>query len=697
MELGQAYVQIVPSAKGISGGISKALDGEAASAGKSSGEALGGNLVSTIKKVVVAAGIGAAIKSSLDAGGALQQSFGGLDTLYGEAAGKAKEYAKEAAKAGISANDFAEQAVSFGASLKQAYGGDMTAAVEAANTAILDMADNSAKMGTDIGAIQTAYQGFAKQNYTMLDNLKLGYGGTKTEMERLLADAEKFSGIKYDIDNLGDVYSAIHVIQENLKLTGVAADEAAETFSGSFNAMKAAAENLKADIALGMDPTDSLNMLMTNASNFLTKNLLPMVGNIFKGLPQIITTALNGLSGALSIDKGSITVMAKQGVEIVTGLAEAILTGIPVLIQAFFNLITNAFSALTSVSFIVPAQNMILRLKENLLAAAQSMLGVDDSAGIMGAITSGITSAIPNFFASVLPIISGFSEWLLANSGTFLQAGIDIIMSIVDGIVQSIPILVSQVPQIVTNFANVINNNAPTVLRAGMDIIVKLGKGIIDNIPVIVANAGQIVQAIFAVIQAVNWLALGTKIITLLANGIKGMIPAIVNTAKSLGNGVINAIKTMDWLGLGRNIITGIITGLKNMGSAFTDALISLAKNAFTGILGYFGIDSPSKLMRDEVGRYIPLGIAEGILGSEAAVTDAMHKIAQDTAAINFGALGMSAGASYNGELLDRLENISVNANVTLQGDARKIFKVVRKDNSTLSRATGYNLLGGYT
>ena len=166
-ELGKAYIQIVPSAKGISGSISSALGGESISAGKSAGV----NIAGAIKGAIAAAGIGTAIKSALEAGGNLQQSFGGLDTLYEDAADAAKKYAVEAASAGISANSYAEQAVSFGAALKQAFSGDTAKAAEAANTAILDMADNSAKMGTDITSIQTAYQGFAKQNYTMLDNL----------------------------------------------------------------------------------------------------------------------------------------------------------------------------------------------------------------------------------------------------------------------------------------------------------------------------------------------------------------------------------------------------------------------------------------------------------------------------------------------------------------------------------------------
>ena len=291
-ELGKAYVQIVPSAEGIKGSISKVLSGESADAGHKSGN----KIVSAMKKVIAAAGIGAAVKKSLDIGGDLQQSYlGGLDTLYGDAADAARKYADEAYKAGISMNDYAEQAVSFGASLKSAFGGDVTKAAEAANTAIMDMADNSAKMGTDIGSVQAAYQGFAKQNYTMLDNLKLGYGGTKTEMERLLKEADKLNAeqgkiTNYSIDNLGDVYEAIHVVQGSLELTGVAADEAAETFSGSMGAMKAAAENLMGNIALGQNVEESMQALIDTSSTFFFNNLIPMIGTLIKSLPTAIST-----------------------------------------------------------------------------------------------------------------------------------------------------------------------------------------------------------------------------------------------------------------------------------------------------------------------------------------------------------------------------------------------------------------------
>lgn len=320
-DLGKAYVQIIPKAEGITDKLKSTIDPGAESAGASAGS----SFVGKFKGIIAGAAIGGTLitgfKAAMDEGGKLQQSFGGLETLYGDAATAAKEYAMEAAKAGISANDYAEQAVSFGASLKAAFGGDTAKAAEAANTAILDMADNSAKMGTSIESIQNAYQGFAKQNYTMLDNLKLGYGGTKSEMERLLADATKLSGVEYNMDNLGDVYEAIHVIQEDLGLTGVAADEAASTFTGSFGAMKASASNLLAALSLGTDIEPALRELVGNAQAFLVNNLFPMIGNVVQQIPVLISTfAAECAPGLLA-----------TGGELLTSLVNGIAENLPVM------------------------------------------------------------------------------------------------------------------------------------------------------------------------------------------------------------------------------------------------------------------------------------------------------------------------------------------------------------------------------
>lgn len=318
-DLGKAYVQIIPKAEGISEKIKESVSPGAGKAGTSAGN----SFVGTFAKIAGGAAVGAAVykgmKAAIDEGAKLQQSYGGLDTLYGEASAAAKDYAMEAAKAGISANDYAEQAVSFGASLKAAFGGDTEAAVEAANTAIMDMADNAAKMGTPIESIQTAYQGFAKGQYQLLDNLKLGYGGTKSEMERLLKDASELSGKEYNIDNLGDVYDAIHVIQEDLGLTGVAAEEAATTFSGSFGAMKASAQNVLAMLSTGGDVGPAMAQLASAAGTFLFDNLVPMVGNVISAIPGLIGTF---------IQEGAPTLI-EQGRTLLTNLIEGLITGIP--------------------------------------------------------------------------------------------------------------------------------------------------------------------------------------------------------------------------------------------------------------------------------------------------------------------------------------------------------------------------------
>ena len=264
--------------------------------------------------------LGSAMKgvfsTALDEGAKLQQSFGGIDTLYKGAEDTMKQYATTAASAGISANTYAEQAVSFGASLKQALGGDAVKAAESANKAIMAMADNSAKMGTDIGSIQMAYQGFAKGNYTMLDNLRLGYGGTQQEMQRLLKDAsklEKAMGKKFDINNFADVVEAIDLVQQELGVAGVAAKEAETTFSGSFSAMKASASNFLANLSLGEDIGLSLKTLISTTSTFLLGNFVPMVGNIMRQLPNAIEVAI--AEAGPKIEQGFRSLFAGIGVD----------------------------------------------------------------------------------------------------------------------------------------------------------------------------------------------------------------------------------------------------------------------------------------------------------------------------------------------------------------------------------------------
>ena len=326
-DLGKAYVNIIPKAEGISANMESLLGGSEAGAGaKKAGSGLGSKLMTGLKVGAAAAGVVLAkiVKDSFEAGGKLEQSFGGLDTIFGDASAQAKEFAVQAASMGISANTYAEQAVGMGAALKQAFGGDTDAAVKAADMAIRDMADNAAKMGTPIEQLQSAYAGFAKGNYTMLDNLKLGYGGTKQEMERLLADAEKFSGVKYDISNLGDVYEAIHVIQGELGLTGVAAEEAKGTLQGTTGAMKASWENLMAAMTTGEGLEAAMANMGESVSNFIDV-VVRMGGTIAAQLPTIIKGLANkALDNAPAFIASGAELMVKLAVGIVNGIPKVI-------------------------------------------------------------------------------------------------------------------------------------------------------------------------------------------------------------------------------------------------------------------------------------------------------------------------------------------------------------------------------------
>lgn len=363
-DLGTAYVNIVPKAPGIEGKIEGILSGGGGGAERA-GASLGKKLLGGIAALGIGAAVGDTVKQAFEAGGNLQQSFGGLETIYGDAAGQAKEFAMQAAQAGISANSYAEQAVSFGAALKMAYGGDTQAAMNAANTAIMDMADNAAKMGTPLESIQTAYQGFAKQNYTMLDNLKLGYGGTKEEMERLLADAQAITGVEYNIDNLGDVYDAIHVIQGELGLTGVAAAEAKTTLTGSMGAVKASWENVMAALTTG-EGLDTAMANMSEAVGNFANNVLTMLGNLAPQVPGLIM-------GLVNIILAHLPSFVESGIQLIAKLAVGLAQGLPQLLGKIPEIISAVFRAFGQVDWWEIGKQIVLGIIQGLGSMASAL------------------------------------------------------------------------------------------------------------------------------------------------------------------------------------------------------------------------------------------------------------------------------------------------------------------------------------
>ncbi|RHM59652.1 hypothetical protein [Coprobacillus sp. AF33-1AC] len=625
-ELGKAFVQIVPSAKGIKGALENQMGPEASAAGESAGH----SLVSTIKKVIVAAGIGKVVSASFTEGAALEQSLGGIETLYKASADKMKAYAKEAYKtSGVSANTYMENVTSFSASLISSLKGDTSKAADIANRAMQDMSDNSNKFGTNIQDIQNAYQGFAKQNYTMLDNLKLGYGGTKEEMQRLLKDAQKLSGQKYDISNLADVYTAIGVIQDNLDITGTTAKEAATTFSGSFGSMKAAAQDLLGNIAIGGDIQGSVKNLLDTTSTFIFKNAIPMAGNITKGL---ISALISGLPQMYSAGKEMISNFIK-------GFASdnSYTANISKVIQQFAITISNELPK-------------ILKLGGQLLQAVIPVVGsvingivtgflnsipllIQTGYDFLNSIINGFKNAIPEALPQILQFVQNIADELAADAPILVNKGFDLLNNLVDGIISAIPILIEYVPTIVSTFANIINDNAPTILQKGVELIWHLITGLIQAIPTLIANIPQIINAIVSTLMAFQWISIGKNIISFFSNGITAMKENVVGSAKKIKDGIIKAFKD-GFNGAkeaGENLVKGLWNGIKNVKDWILDKVKGFGKGILDGLKDFFGIHSPSRVMRDEIGKFLPEGMAVGIEANADAAYQAMDKLSQDT------------------------------------------------------------------
>ena len=441
IELGKAYVQIVPSAQGIKSALTEMFAEETDGLGEQTGQSIGQELVGTLKKVIAAAGIGKIISDSINMGGALQQSLGGVETLFKDSADTVKEYAAQAYRTvGLSANDYMEQTTSFAASLLSSVSQDTNAAAQLANMAMVDMADNANKMGTDMQDIQNAYQGFAKQNYTMLDNLKLGYGGTQAEMQRMLNDATKISGVKYDLGNLADMYSAIHIIQQEMDITGTTAKEAATTLTGSFAAMKAAAENVMGNWSTGADLTEPLQALADTAQTFLVDNLLPMIGNVLAGIPEIVYSLVPEL--------------LQTGTELLSSLAQGFTEGIP--------------------EFFSTALPQLLAFTDQLRDNAASF--VDAGLNLITQLLNGLIAGLPDLIAYVPDIIINICSIINDNMPKILGEGVAIIVQLVVGIVKAVPDLLANWKKILQAVLSVIS--AINWLNIGKNILTGVANGV---------------------------------------------------------------------------------------------------------------------------------------------------------------------------------------------------------------------------
>lgn len=572
-ELGKAYVQIIPSARGMKGMLSKELGADIPQVGKEVGESLAGKLIGVTKKLIAAAGIGKLIHSSLMEGADLQQSLGGIETLFKGSADTVKKYANEAYKTtGLSANAYMENVTGFSASLLQSLGGDTRKAADVANMAMVDMADNSNKMGTSMDRIQDAYQGFAKQNYTMLDNLKLGYGGTKTEMQRLLADAQKLTGVKYDINNLSDVYQAIHAIQENLDITGTTAKEAATTFSGSFASMKAAAQNVLGKLALGEDIMPSLHQLFETVKTFLVGNLIPMVWNVLKGIPQVLAAALGELMHMLFGDY--------IGESIMNDLYD-VFDKVGGVVSTIYDMIFGSLSKKDNIDFLKnlgineKTASSIVNIGDNIRTMFENIGAViSNVAGIVGEFISdlfglakskdsvgGVASAfeaITKVLADASGKVKDFTKWMREN-----KTVMDIVKSALAGALAGFLAFkaITTIQSIITGFKS--------ALLAVKGAVLAFNAAIAAN------PLGALVVAITAVVGALVWFFTQTE------TG-KQIWSAFVDFVVGLWNGLVEFFS-----GLWTTISEGAIN-LWNGAVEVWNGVIEGIKNAWNGIVEFF-------------------------------------------------------------------------------------------------------------
>ena len=504
------------------------------------------------------AGVSALTKSSLDAYADFEQLTGGVETLFKTSADKVMEYAGEAYKsAGLSANEYMETVTSFSASLLQGLGGDTDLAADVANQAIIDMSDNANKMGSDMSAIQNAYQGFAKQNFTMLDNLKLGYGGTKEEMQRLLDDAEKLQkekfgvDVEYDMNNFADVIQAIHTVQEEMDIAGTTSKEAATTIQGSLGMMKGAWQNLVT--GLGDENADLDGLIDNFIQSVITvgENIMPEVERILAGIGEMVTT------------------MLPQVVQMIPELINSVLPGI---IESASGLVTTLCTAIVdnAPTLIDSALQLILTLTNAILENLPMIIECGFQAILQLAL--GIAEALPTLIPTIVEVILTIVTYLIENIDLLVDAAIAIITGLAEGLINALPVLIEKAPEIIEKLVIALVNNVPKLLEAAVKVIETLATGLITNVPKLLAKIPQIMT--------------------------------------SLKNGFLNLCS--GFADVGKNIIDGLWNGIQNGWNWLTDKVSNLAKGLLDAAKSALGIASPSKEFR-KIGEFCVAGFNDGI------------------------------------------------------------------------------------
>ena len=529
---------------GISGKVQSGLG----KLGSIAGTAMKGVSAAIGGAATALAGLGTASVSSY---ADLEQNVGGIETLFKGSADKVIKNAENAYKtAGMSANQYMETVTGFSASLLQSLGGDTDKAADVADMALTDMADNANKMGTSMESIQYAYQGFAKQNYTMLDNLKLGYGGTKEEMERLLSDAQKITGVKYDISNLNDVYQAIHVIQGQLGITGTTAKEAASTISGSVSSMKSAFDNF-------LNGSGTMDQLVETGITAI-QNIVNAVGQLLPQLMQSLSDATPQIIAGINqifpqilnlIVTNAPTLLSTVG-QVLMALVQSLLTYMPQLLTVAMQLIQSFITGL--ITMLPQIIQMGMQLITQLILGIAQML----------------PQLIPQAINAIITIVNG----LLDNIDMLVDAAIQLILGLADGLINALPLLIEKAPEIIMKLATALIQNLPKILQVGVQLIGKLIEGVGSVLGKLGQMAGNIIQTIW--------------------NGLQSLPGKMLEVGKNLIEGIWNGItNALGWL-------WGKISG-------FCGQIVDKIK-------GFFGIHSPSKVFNKEIGKFLALGLGEG-------------------------------------------------------------------------------------
>lgn len=521
----------------------------------------------------------ALVKSAVTAYSDYEQLVGGVETLFKDSASEVQKYAANAYQtAGLSANEYMETVTGFSASLLQSLDGDTKAAAEKANVAITDMSDNANKMGTSMESIQNAYQGFAKQNYTMLDNLKLGYGGTKEEMQRLLEDAEKLSGQKFDLSSYADIVDAIHVVQTEMGITGTTAKEAATTIQGSVNMTKAAWQNLVVGIA---DDTQDFDVLVNNFVESVTtagNNILPRVEIALKGVGTLVEKLAPVIAKTVpNIVSTTLPSMIKAGTSMIRALLDGLLKAVPELIPCFKNIVNQLISVIvTNLPMILNAAVTIAgAIVSGLVEALPDIL--DAGIELIQSLAQGLTNGIPTILSTAITIVSQLASTLIQNVPQIVQTGIQLLLGLANGILQAVPQLLQELPGIITQMVENILSCIPMIIECGIELLTSLVDALPQIIDTIVSVLPEIISSIIeALLSHIDEIIqAGVKLLVALIDALPQIIDTICKALPQIIEAITGALLEHldDMIYAGVDLFMALITNLAEIKNALASKM----------------------------------------------------------------------------------------------------------------------------